>query len=93
MPLLSPQETPMIDLTQLAEVRHRVSHWVVGHEDEVATIAALDAVLEAHQIIQCSRHGFRATSRCVFNDACSLQGGVFVPITPSGDTDGPRRHR
>lgn len=72
----------MISLIQLAKVRHRVSQWVVGHEDEVATIAALDAVLEADQTYRCSQHIFRATPLCNDNPNCSLQLGVFVPVTP-----------
>ncbi len=54
--------------------------------DEVATIAALDAVLEADDVMRCSQHGFRATPRCNANDACSLQSGVFVLVAPQGDT-------
>ena len=78
----------MIDLTQLAEARHQMKEAleISGSRNGAILVAAVDAVLEANQIIRCSQHGLRATPRCNTIDACSLQTGAFVLVT-RGDTN------
>ncbi len=74
----------MIDLTQLANARRQEQRTA---NDIHPMWQAVDAVLEADDVVWCSQHGFRGTPRCNDNDACFLQTGVFVLITRPGDTE------